>query len=173
MKMMLRGTWKKTSNQNLTSTGEIELIPEKPNIGKNSFVREINSHWILIKEDLRIGFNLPWKSQCRCGGIGRRDGFKIRFLRKCWFESSHRYHQGFLAFASSTFLNIHNYGISHNWIKSDRSLTSLIIMGSSVSSFTSMTGSKDWNSPPVDFRISNLPDVRFSILITRSLVEIS
>ena len=35
---------KKTSNQNLTSTGEIELIPEKPNIGKNSFVREINSH---------------------------------------------------------------------------------------------------------------------------------
>ena len=27
-----------------------------------------------------------------CGGIGRRDGFKIRFLRKCRFESGQRYH---------------------------------------------------------------------------------
>ena len=41
------------------STGERGLTPEKPNIGKSSFAPEINTHSILIKEDLRIGFNLP------------------------------------------------------------------------------------------------------------------
>ena len=29
---------------------------------------------------------------CRGGGIGRRDGFKIRFPRECRFESDPRYH---------------------------------------------------------------------------------
>ncbi len=41
------------------STGERGLTPEKPNIEKSLFAPEINTHSILIKEDLRIGFNLP------------------------------------------------------------------------------------------------------------------
>ncbi len=32
------------------------------------------------------------RSQGPCGGIGRRDGFKIRFLRKCQFESGQGHH---------------------------------------------------------------------------------
>lgn len=30
--------------------------------------------------------------RCRCGEIGRHDGFKIRFLREWRFKSAHRYH---------------------------------------------------------------------------------
>ena len=41
------------------STGERGLTPEKPNIEKNSFALEINTHSILIKGNLRIGFILP------------------------------------------------------------------------------------------------------------------
>ena len=41
------------------STGERGLTPEKPNIEKNSFAPEINTHSILIKGNLRIGLILP------------------------------------------------------------------------------------------------------------------
>ena len=125
MKMQLRGTWKKTSNQNPTSTGEIELIPEKPNIGKNSFVQEINSHWILIKGNSLLWFILPWKSQSRFVGISRRDGFKIItniFLKKsrashCILDHSPTLYLRHLTPLAKSFYISAGYSPYNAWIK--------------------------------------------------------